>query len=528
MAGGKETPRQKMIGMMYLVLTALLALQVSNAVLEKFAIIYETLDELTQTAASKNQLSLDALVKEKGQSPDPKVVGALDNSKKVRELTKATMQKIDALKTKMKSLSGTTEIDEKLINDHSSKVATMMISQAEGKDFEKLLNDYVAELRKLSGLTEKELPKLAKAPKEIEVFAKDEDHANKDFLTFTFENTPVIAALTSVTQMQTEILDYETKALEKLKEIAGAGDVKFDRMVPMIRAKESIVAAGATYEADLFISASSTSFQPEMFMNGQKLQIFEENGIKMGKIKFTASGGNYNKDGFAVKSFNTEIKLPEQTLTKPVEYMVAQPTIKVTTGNAPTLYMNCGNTVTIEVPALGTNYNPSFSPQGAEVRKGDKPGKVVIIPSQRKISIGVSNNGTTIGSQPFDVKNIPEPRFVAMVGSTPVDLRQGISAAQLRQLRIQVEPDENFKEEVPKDARYQIKMMEVTMGSGPAAVANQRAQNGAPDLGAWASQAKPGYRIVFDVKDAVRKTFTDGEEKVPIKGSNGVIIVNIK
>ena len=46
MAGGKETPRQKMIGMMYLVLTALLALQVSNAVLEKFAIINETLNGL--------------------------------------------------------------------------------------------------------------------------------------------------------------------------------------------------------------------------------------------------------------------------------------------------------------------------------------------------------------------------------------------------------------------------------------------------------------------------------------------------
>jgi hypothetical protein len=45
MAGGKETPRQKMIGMMYLVLTALLALQVSNAVLAKFAMIYETLEE---------------------------------------------------------------------------------------------------------------------------------------------------------------------------------------------------------------------------------------------------------------------------------------------------------------------------------------------------------------------------------------------------------------------------------------------------------------------------------------------------
>ena len=48
MAGGKETPRQKMIGMMYLVLTALLALQVSNAVLEKFAIINETLGGLIE------------------------------------------------------------------------------------------------------------------------------------------------------------------------------------------------------------------------------------------------------------------------------------------------------------------------------------------------------------------------------------------------------------------------------------------------------------------------------------------------
>jgi gliding motility-associated protein GldM len=527
MAGGKETPRQKMIGMMYLVLTALLALQVSNAVLEKFAIIYETLEELTATAVSKNQQHLDALIKEKGQSPDPKVIKALENSRQVRDLTKTTIENIEKLKLKMKELSGTTEIDERLINDHSSKVATMMMSQPEGKAFEKLLNDYVAKVRELSGMDAKQLPNLAKAPKEIEVFAKDEDHANKDFLTFTFENTPVIAALASVTQMQTEILDYETKALERLKEIAGAGDVKFDRMVPMVRSKESIVAAGAVYEADLFISASSTSFQPEMYMNGQKLQLFEENGIKMGKIKFNASGGNYNKDGFATKSFKAEIKLPEQTLEKTVEYLVAQPTIKVTTGNAPTLYLNCGNNVTIEVPALGTNYNPSFSSNAAEIRKGDKPGKVTIIPSARKISVNVSNGGTPIGSQNFDVKLIPEPRFVAYIGNTPVDLRTGIKPNQVRSLRIVPEPDANFKEEVPKDARYNIKDMEVSMGSGPVAKAQMRATNGSPDLGAWSNQAKAGDRIVFFIRDAVRKTYTDKDEKVPIKGSNGVIIIPV-
>ncbi|HOO09220.1 MAG TPA: gliding motility protein GldM, partial [Cyclobacteriaceae bacterium] len=61
MAGGKETPRQKMIGMMYLVLTALLALQVSSAVLEKFAIINVTLEDLVAEENRKNAAVLAAI-----------------------------------------------------------------------------------------------------------------------------------------------------------------------------------------------------------------------------------------------------------------------------------------------------------------------------------------------------------------------------------------------------------------------------------------------------------------------------------
>jgi gliding motility-associated protein GldM len=528
MAGGKETPRQKMIGMMYLVLTALLALQVSNAVLEKFAIIYETLEELTVAARGQNAEKLNAIVKEAGKSQKGTVLKAKENAQTLREVTGTTLATIEKLKEKMKSLSGTTEIDERLINDHSSKVASMMMTQQDGKEYEKLLNDYVGKVRELTGLTAKEFPTLAKAPKDIPVFATNKTHANKDFITFTFENTPVIAALTSVTQTETEILEYETKALDKLLLDAGVGKVSFDNIVPMVKAKESIVAAGATYEADLFISASSSAFVPEMYKDGQKLELFDDkSGVKMGKVKFVASGGNYDKDGFAVKSYKAEIKLPDTVLTEIIQYTVAQPTIKVTTGNAPTLYLNCGNTVTIEVPALGTNYNPSFSSKDAEIRKGDKPGKVTIIPQARKITVAVSNSGTPIGTQPFDVKLIPEPRFVAFAGSTPVDLRQGIKPNQIRSLRIQVEPDANFKEEVPKDARYNIKDMEVTFGSGPISKGTQRASNGAPDLGVWTNSAKAGDRIVFVVRDAARKTYTDTEEKVPIKGSNGVIIVPI-
>jgi gliding motility-associated protein GldM len=528
MAGGKETPRQKMIGMMYLVLTALLALQVSNAVLEKFAIIESTLSELINDQNNANTAILTAIVDKAGKSPNSKIVKARDAAQKVRDLTRTTLTTLDKLKAKFLTVAGSDKIDERIINDHSSKVAAMMMTQPDGKEYEKLLNDYVVKLREYSGMGDKQFPGLAKPPREHELFKDDEKNANKDFLTFTFENTPVIAALASVTQTETEILEYEAKALEKLRDDAEAGTVRFDNYIPMVRPVSSVVAAGATYEADMFISASSSSFNPDMFRDGAKLEVYDSpEGLKMGKVKFTASGGSYDANGLAKKSFKAEIKLPDTTLTRTIDYFVAQPIIRVTTGNAPTLYMNCGNNVNIEVPSLGANYNPNFSCTAAEIRKGDKPGKVTIIPSARKISVNVSNGATPLGAQPFDVKNVPDPRFIAYIGNQQVDLSKGIKAAQIRSLRVVAEPEENFKEEVPKDARYTIKNMEITMGSGANAKAQMRATNGSPDLGAWANNAKAGDRVVFVVKDAIRKTFTDSEEKVNIKGSNGVIFVQI-
>jgi len=296
----------------------------------------------------------------------------------------------------------------------------------------------------------------------------------------------------------------------------------------MVRAKSSTVAAGAKYEAEMFLTGSSTSISSEFYKDGAKLPIIADaGGVQMGKIEFTAQPGGYDASGIAKKSFKAEIKVKGQTFTQNIEYFVAQPVIRVTTGNAPTLYMNCGNTVNIEVPALGSNYNPSFSAGSADIRKSDKPGRVTIIPSARKITVAVSNGGTKIGDQVFDVKNVPDPRYVAYIGSTAVDLRNGIKPNQLANLRFVAEPENNFKEEVPKDARYKIKRAEVILGRGTAGVQRLNATNENPDLRSWSSQARPGDRVVIDIKEVARRTFTDGEEKVPVKGSSGIIIIPI-
>ena len=517
MAGGKETPRQKMIGMMYLVLTALLALQVSSAVLEKFAIINETMVHVIGETNNKNAATLNEIVKEAGKSQNARVVKARENAQKVRDLTATTLSSIDKLKVEMMKKSNTDHINEALINDHSSKVASMMVTESTGSEFVKLLDTYVKDLETYSGL---KFETLAKRPKDMPLFATDEDHANKDFLTFTFENTPAIAALTSVTQIQTEILDYETRALDKLLADAGIGKVSFDNMVPMVRTKSSVVAAGAKYEADLFISASSSSFNPEMFRDGQKLDLFNDpSGVRMGKIEFTATAGSYDpKTLLAKKTFKAEIKLPDTVLRQEVEYFVAQPVIKVTTGNAPTLYMNCGNTVNIEVPALGTNYNPNFSAQGADIIKGDKPGKVTIIPSQRKINVNVNNAGTGLGSVAFDVKLIPLPRYIIRDNAgKEIDKKVGVRGGSLTGLRVVPEPDPTFKEEVPKDAVYRIRSMEVIHARGASPVNRMNATNEVLDLGPWRAQFKAGDRIVIEIKTVTRRTYQGQDEKVEVR-----------
>jgi gliding motility-associated protein GldM len=518
MAGKKETPRQKMIGMMYLVLTALLALNVSNAVLEKFAIIDATLGQVIEDTEKKNGDALAAIIQEAGQSPRPQVRQAKENAQKVRELTQTTIKGIEDLKLKMLAASNTDAVNEAYINDHSMKVATMMIApkSPEGKNFQKLLENYVAELEKLTGL---EFPTLAKAPKDMPLFANDDDHKTKDFLTFNFENTPAIAARATVTQIETDVLKYENYALEELMKQAGADKLSFDNIVPMVRPEASVVAAGAKYKASMFITASSTSIEPEFYLDGEKLQVVDDpqSGVKMGVVEFTAKGGGYNSDGMAKRSFTAKIALADTSYTQTIEYFVAQPVIRVTTGNAPTLYMNCGNSVFIECPTLGTNYNPSFSAKGADIIKGDKPGRVTIVPKQRKVNVLVNNGGVNLGDVAFEVKPIPRPRFVAKDNSgRDVDMKNGLKGNTLAGMRIVAEAEENFKREVPKDAIYRIRSMEVIHARGTQPVHRMQASNEVLDLGSWRSSFRPGDQIVVEIKTVTRRTYQGQDERVSI------------
>jgi gliding motility-associated protein GldM len=523
MSGGVETPRQKMIGMMYLVLTALLALNVSSAVLEKFAILDATLVDLIKENSDTNERKTSAILA--STSKEDRVVKAIETTKAVRALSKKTIGTLDSIKDILgkehdgkpmigdEKVGNTNIAEEKMLNEESTLAPT----------YEKALVNFHDKLETLSGMKFPKLNKKAEDYPQLKNEKGEVQHADKNFIEFSFEGTPTMAAIAGVTQMQTEVLEFETLALDSLAKVADAVNVKFDKVVPMVIGPD-VVAAGSKYVGRLFMAGAASGVTPDMFRNGSALTVTTdaETGIKMANIEFPVSGEGK-------QTWTSEIRPGpgKPPLIRTISYTVIKPTIRITNGNAPSLYMNCGNFVNIEVPALGANYNPSFTAKGATIEKGDKPGKVTIIPKERKVAVTVANSGSVIGTENFDVKPIPKPRYVAKDNQgKEIDLKNGVRGAATTGLRINADADENFKAEVPKDAQYRIKSMEVILARGTQRVATINATSEILDLGAWRSQFRPGDRIVVDIKSVTRRTFTGEEEKVDVVG--GVIGIPVQ
>jgi gliding motility-associated protein GldM len=522
MAGGKETPRQKMIGMMYLVLTALLALQVSNAVLEKFALINDALETLAAQTNEKNEAQLKAIAAAVTPAAKDSVKTAAANAQKVRDLTLKTVADLKKLKAEFLVIAESDRIDEKFINNHGSKVAYTMMDPrtTKGEEYEELLNGYATELEKLA--MGSKFDKLAKAPAEMEEFKNDKKNANKDFIEFTFENTPPIAAYASVTEMESQVYAYESVALQNLAEIADAGTLKFDNVLPMIIPTQQTVVAGSKYTAKMYIGASNSALNPVMFQDGKSLPIqVDENGIKYGKVEFVAPAGGYNKDGIAERKFKALIQVKGTDYPSEIPYNVVAPTVKITSGALSKLYINCGNELNVEVPGLGTAFVPGYNAGAdAEVIKGAKQGQITVVPkSKAKVKLAVSNAGAPIETVTFDVRSAPPPIITVTAGGRELNAKDGVSKNLISQLKIKAVADDDFASTVPKDAEFRVRKGRVYLRKGTNLGQPIEFQGETLNLAAFASTAKPGDVLSFELESVTRRTFKGANEPV-VLGAN--------
>jgi gliding motility-associated protein GldM len=534
MAGGKETPRQKMIGMMYLVLTALLALQVSSAIVQKFVFLDESLINVNNMTVSENGglvKKIEKAVSDAGGKDKP----VFDRAQEVRSKTAEVIKYMEDIRNSL--ITGTGGKDEDGTYKgakEEEKVAIEMVGNdsRKGKAYElqSKLNDYASYLTKVGQSMRDPENKLTVKPfavdaKDHPLFNKDPEQKNKNFAELNFSHTPLVAALAVLSQQQSMVLKHENEVLSALAKEVGAADLKFDNVFAMVRPSSKIVAAGTKYEAELFLAASANAITPTMTCEGRNIDV--DGKTKMGKVVFTATPGNYDKEGNAKKSWKGAVKFNfkgrDTVFTITEEYIVARPVIQVQSASVSALYKNCGNELNVQVPALGSTYNPSFRADGAQCIAGAQKGVVTVIPSGAKVTLHVGSNGNAIGSQDFKVRLIPKPTIECMAGGKPVNEKTGMAAPGPRTLTMKAVPDESFAAFLPKDARYRVAEWDCILVRGKRPIATNNFKSETGNLVNFASSAVPGDRILIEVKKVTRQNFLNKFEDVNL----GTVIKNI-
>jgi gliding motility-associated protein GldM len=519
MAGG-DSPRQKMINMMYIVLIAMLALNVDTKVLKKFIMINQSFEVTNSDKIIENNKKIESIrvaVDDSGNRREDVEVLNLSNS--IRDKSASIFNLMDDIKSTIVEETGGSDgkggikgyknIDfvYGYMQDEGQEPGTGSELQIILNEFSDFVQDSVFLGDENSGVTD-----LAKNADQIPLY-EDDPPTDPSFTSLNFGfGTSAGAGLATISQLQADVINLEIKALDKLATSVGAADLKFDVVSLTTLPEQKVVAAGAKYKTQLFLSAASSAIVPIMTAGGDTLEV--ANG--RGSYEFTAKGGNYDREGLSKQSYigSISVTLPggkDTTFIDTVEYFVARPVIQIQSASVQALYFNCGNELTVNVPALGSEYNPTFSVSGGDVVRGSKAGVVTIIPKSRKVDLNVSNAGNFIGSQSFGVRQIPAPEIKARIKGKEIDAKTGIPVST-PSFSLDAIADASFAEFLPKDARFQVREAEINLVRAGRGVSRQRVNNKNVNLTKLAGKRK-GDNIVIEIKKVARANFRGDVEE---------------
>lgn len=450
--GGKETPRQKMIGLMYLVLTALLAMNVSKDILKAFVTVNDNLERTNRNFDTNTQKVLKAFDESSKSNPS-----ALPYFKKAQEANKLTHEVFEYIeKVKHHVIDETEKMEKKdtlrlkyanakdnydapthiMIGDDETKPKTgeMTASELRGK-----LNGLHDKLIAMIDGMQKEkstqfLPDDYKALKEkigtLKVVdpTETEDGAKQTWEIFNFYHLPLAGVVTNLSQMQSDIKNVESEIVSQFSGASGKIAIKFNQLSAKVVAPSSYIQAGQPYKADIFIAASSSDFKEENMQiivgvdsaaavkGGTGTVVPLVNG--MGKYEVATGGQGLQTYSGVIKFKKPTGEYDYYPFTQ--EYMVAAPAVAVEAEKMNVFYIGVENPIAVSAAGVSPT-DLLVNPSGGGVTKtGGAGGKFVLkftSPGECLISVSAkTKDGTKPQGPPkkFRVKKIPDP--VAKIG----------------------------------------------------------------------------------------------------------------
>lgn len=456
MAGGKVSPRQKMINMMYLVLTALLALNVSKEIIKAFNLIENSLNTSTVNVKAKNEMARKAIAKEDNESA--KAAGRFaDEAKKIADQFE---KNLEAIKSDLESMTeGRKKDPEALLVKGGVAELTMgdnmevhanyflleknpnrpdgkpwgfapsggMRGEAVMKMINQTRNDLLAVLDKalkdpnLGGknadtrkFIEDERKALADKTGLIAVDGKASDGGHGGgWVSMYLEHSPLAGVFALLSKYNNDARSLESEITATLAKAVGASDFKFDKLAAVISAPSSAIMQGQTYEADIMLAAYNSKAQMNITVGGSPVEIKE--GI--GKYKVTGSSpGEFNyKVNIAVPGPGGKV----ENLVADAKYSVFPPMAAISADELNVFYVGLDNPISVAVAGVDSrNVIVSASAGNLQAIGGGRYKVLFPARTTNESIISVSakmGDGRVVnmGSKKFKIRNVPRPVFRA-------------------------------------------------------------------------------------------------------------------
>ena len=351
----KETPRQKMIGMMYLFLTAMLAINVSDEVLDAFTIIDDGLNKTIATFEEKNELQYDRF-EQAYKLNESKVKRAWDQAQDVRYKSDSLFNLIEELKHTIVKKADGDDYDPSLKTikkkDNLDIPAEVMIVGGNGKKLKEEIELYRSGVLNFVDPKDKTLRhaiesnlNTSKPPK------RKKSGPNHSWESIQFSNTPLIGAVTLLSKIQSDIRNTESDVVNYLFNQIEAESYKFNKLKAEVSAKSNYILKGDKYEAEIFLAAIDTTQNPEIEVDRYgKIENFK-NG--RGIISIPANEvGTKNWGGVLIfkSPSGQDIRLEFNE-----KYTVAEPNVVVSPTKMNVFYVGVDNPVSVSAPGFSSD-----------------------------------------------------------------------------------------------------------------------------------------------------------------------------
>lgn len=488
MAGGKETPRQKMIGILYLVLLGLVALNVSDSILDAFKNLTESLNTSTQNVQTGVDATFSSFEATKLKNEPERAQPIYDRAKKASSLARDLENYVKDLKTELETQGGgynssTGDLNKRDNLDISSRY---MINQGKGAELRKKIDDTREQLLALLDEKQKNGVNFSLSTNDPPArggIAKTWEQANFG------DGIPLTAAITALTKIQADAKNAESEMVKKILGEMDMAVVNLDQFSAVAVAPTSYVIQGQPYQAEVFLTAYDSKSNPSISVNGAPLAVREGKGV------YTV---NTNREGVFSWFGTITVKQTDGTVktyrTAEQKYQVSRPSAVVSPDKMNVFYVGVPNPVSVSAPGIPKE-KLKLSISGGSISGAN--GKYMVnvgSVGQATVNVSAEINGKVqpIGSSNFRVKRIPDPR-AKFAGKTGGKMSSVVIKSQ----------DNIFAalEGFDFDAKFNITGFSLVIAKPRADVIGPIQSSSSAISGAMKSalaSVSPGTRVIFD------------------------------